>query len=270
MWLVAGVGAAVPSERGPKTEVVYVSGAPETKQTAAGAEVRWWRGKVVIEIDSSVDQLGPGAREAVQMGFGAWLGSGAKLPDLGFDTGDGAEVSLKPDGRSSVIYAPIELPGQKQSLAVTISHIDAETGEIVEADLVINAKKPFAILAGDAVESEGDSGCGGQYDVQNVVTHEVGHFFGLDEDEVEPGTTMFFKTGKCELQKRDLSGQDTAVMAGLYAQPVEDREQGAASGCAMAVRQPPGRGARTSGTWGMVGVLLALGLLRRSPRKDPG
>lgn len=268
--LVAGVGAAVPGGRAAKGQVVYVSGVPETKQTADGRDVRWWRGEVTISIDASVDQLGPGAREAVQMAFGAWLGSGAKLPALRFEDGAGAAVGLKPDGRNSVIFAPIELAGQKQSLAVTISHIDSGTGEIVEADLVINAKKPFGLLdaagAGDGPgHGSEQASCASRYDLQNVVTHEVGHFFGLDEDEVDPGATMFFKTGKCELGKRDLSEPDTAVVTGLYSAPV-DSDRPESSGCRLALGQASGRGNGNRGTWAMVGSLLAFWLFRRASR----
>ena len=272
----AGHGKNKPHARAP---IVLVNGTPQTKQTAQGSVERWGAGEVTVAIDQSLDSLGPGARAAVQTAFGAWVASGAKLPALRFDTTSGKAPKLEPDGVSSVMLAPIDLPGHKKDLAITISFADPSTGRIVESDVVINAKKPFALLdtppAAQPGEDDGEQneageapGCKGWYDLQAVATHEAGHFFGLDEDPEDTAATMFYKTGKCELRKRDLEVPDRTVMASLYeGEPPAGSadaatDTGAGCGGASIVGHAPARNAATL----VLAAIAALGLAARRRR----
>ena len=287
-WLAVTVvgltlaGAAVFAWRSapsaPKT-VVFVNGAAKAKETPNGSQQRWASGEVTVVIDSSFDTLGPGAREAVQTAFGTWVGSGAKLPNLRFDSANQLKATVGQDGVSSVVFAPIELEGHTNDLAITIGYADATTGRLVEADIIVNAKKPFAIVQqlanapnadGKAPGEDEDSGeakdCHGAYDLQNVVTHEAGHFFGLDEDKDDKQATMFYKTGKCELHKRNLTPPDLAVMSALYLRPIAagpETDTGAGCGGASIAGQ------RRSNGGGALLALLTLSLgafVRRSRR----
>ncbi len=257
--------ARPPKAQRHQAPAVYVNGAPKEKVSSHGMPQRWGAGGVTVKIDASVEALGPGAVAAVQSGFGAWIASDATLPSVTFDTTSGLEPKLKPDGVNAVIYAPIEIPGHKHDLALTITFVDEATGRIAESDVIINAKKKHAVLAGA-------EGCEGKYDVQSVIAHEAGHFFGLGEDDEDQSTTMFYKTSSCDLAKRDLEVPDRSVMAQLYLQPVpagggspeanvgsEDK----AGGCSVATLA--GRGSPCS--LGVTGValagLLGLGLRRR-------
>lgn len=265
-----------PPPRGELAPLVVINGAPQTKHTKTGHAERWASQKLTLHIDSSVGAVGPGATEAVQNAFGTWLGSRASLPSVTFDTTSGTSAKLELDGKSTVSFAPIDIPGHKNDLAITIGFVDEATGRIVEADIIINAKKPFGLLDSpplgvpDTAEDDDDSGhespgCNARYDLQNVVTHEAGHFFGLDEDAEDPSTTMFFKTGKCELKKRKLGEPDQSVMAQLYTgegpEASADTDTGGGCGGASIV------GRRTSPPrWTTLAMLFALVVARR-PRR---
>lgn len=255
--------ARPPKAQRHQAPAVYVNGAPKEKVSSHGMPQRWGAGGVTVKIDASVEALGPGAVAAVQSGFGAWIASDATLPSVTFDTTSGLEPKLKPDGVNAVIYAPIEIPGHKHDLALTITFVDEATGRIAESDVIINASKKYAVLPSA-------EGCESKYDVQSVLAHEAGHFFGLGEDDEDQSTTMFYKTSSCDLAKRDLEVPDRSVMAQLYLQPVpagggspeanvgsEDK----AGGCSVATLA--GRG--SEGGLGVTGVALAalLGLRRR-------
>ncbi len=256
-----GLGKSAVSVRG---EVV--SGAPEIKRTDTGELKRWHEAEITVHVDSSVDAAGPGARDAVIAALGAWQGSGSHMPRLTVSHATDTPASATRDGRNTVLLAPIDIPGHQNDLAITVSHSDSVTGEIIEADIIINARHAFRVLdddagtadqlSGAAVEVRGDdsgddddqrdhlgggdrqvdegaevseiASCGGvrhddaschhAYDLQSVVTHEFGHFFGLGEDRDDPFATMFFCTSTCETHKRSLSDSDTEAMGEVYAE----------------------------------------------------
>ncbi len=255
-------------------EVVIVSGHASPKRTSTGAEERWQKSHATVTIDDSIDALGPAARQAVESAFGAWLTSGAQVPALTFDSAHGTRVSEEPDGKNSVVYAPIDIPGHKNDLALTIAFTDPDSGAILEADLVINSRHRFGTLdtapsgkKHDEHESEDEHGkcgsprvvgCGGRYDLESVATHEVGHFLGLGEDETDTCATMYRSTGRCDVNKRVLSGDDQASMTKLYAGGFTDGA-GATSSCSAA---PSPAGGSAPALFGFV-VAMAAALRRR-------
>jgi MYXO-CTERM domain-containing protein len=95
------------------------------------------------------------------------------------------------------------------------------------------------------------------------MTHEAGHFFGLDEDMDDDASTMFYKTGKCELKKRDLEGPDRSVMTMLYeSPPPAGGESATDTGAGCGGASTSGRGPASSGV-AALGALVALVLLSR-------
>jgi hypothetical protein len=218
-------------------------GAAEIKRAPNGDQVRWRRSKTEIRIDASIDRYGPRAREAVQRAFGTWLELGTHTPKLVFDTASASKLSLDPDGKNSVLVAPITLPGHENDLAITLAFWDERTGSIAEADIVINAKVAFEVLdAQPEDEAQRDAGnvqehrecVATAYDLQNVLTHEVGHFMGLGEEMLEDGASMFYRSHRCETQKRTLAASDEHSVVTLYDAPAsEDESQAQAASCAL-------------------------------------
>lgn len=237
LLLSLGVGQR-PSSAGERmAPVVLVHGAPKLKTTPSGDLKRWNRADVTVTLDASLEQLGPGARDAVVLGFGTWIESQQRLPALRFDHGAGATPSLEPDGKNTVMFAAIDIPGHKNDLAITIGFANPSTGHIVETDIIINARRHFALLEGTQPAAHPPAACQSRYDLQNVITHEVGHFFGLDEDDEDATTTMYFKISACETHKRDLTDVDRSVMTSLYeGADFGAGDERATNGCAVVPR----------------------------------
>ncbi len=199
-----------------------VSGNPALKKGSDGESVRWHSRKSKIYFDASLDNAGKYAREAVQLGFGTWIGSGARLPSLDFDSTRGAAFGQLPNGKSEVMYGPITLAGHENDLALTVTFSDPKTGEVVESDMIFNSKHPFGILpytpptVAPSASAQSPVSCEQRYDLQSVATHEAGHFFGLGEDFDAKPATMYYTTGRCETNKRVLQGSDETTMSALY------------------------------------------------------
>jgi len=281
----------------PRGDVLHA--APGVKHTPDGKQVRWRKQATTIHIDASVDRIGPRARDAIREAFGAWVESDAHLPQLTFDTAQGTSSEAKPDGKNTVVFAPITLKGHERDLAITLTYSDERTGDILESDIIINENFPFDLLdrepsvrseasaspqgsgqedasasgtTGDssepssdaistevqvntAVQTERRSSCVAQqvesscgrdvYDVTNVVTHEVGHFFGLGEDMTDTSSTMYVCTNRCETHKRKLTATDSSVLAALYPEAIGGADRASVAGCAarFAPAGSPGTGA---------------------------
>jgi MYXO-CTERM domain-containing protein len=138
------VGVHLGTEAPRKPQIV--SGRAGPKVSRSGAAERWWQEQVTVTLDGSLDELSPGARDAVQQAFGAWLSTSAKLPRLTFDTRPSAPVLLEPDGENRIYYAPITMPGHENDLAITLSFTNPDTGEILESDIIVNSKHTWALL----------------------------------------------------------------------------------------------------------------------------
>jgi len=199
----------------PEPVMNIVSGNPTMKKAEDGASVRWHSQKTKIYFDASLDGVGEHAREAVQLAFGTWVGSSAKLPGIEFDTTRQAQFGQKPNGKSEIMYGPITLAGHEKDLALTVTFSDPKTGEVIESDMIFNKNHPFGLLPNTTGELD-DSLCERRYDLQSVATHEAGHFFGLGEDFEAKPATMYYTTGRCETNKRVLLSSDEATMSTLY------------------------------------------------------
>jgi MYXO-CTERM domain-containing protein len=228
--------------------------------------------------------------------FGSWVGSEQRLPNLSFDTVKGS-AAPRQDGKSVVSYGKITTPGHERDIALTFTYSDDQTGEIVEADIVVNALYQEAVLkatsgsvnsAAQAGANQNDQGqddqgrgatasqshksthvdesfdCRDRYDLQNVVTHESGHFFGLGEDMTDTAATMFYSIDECETHKRLPKADDIKTMSLLYAtnaDPEEEEATKSVRGCSVV--GAPGAGPET--WWLLLSAVLPA--LRRKRRR---
>ncbi len=245
-----------------------VSGNPALKKASDGDSVRWHSRRSKIYFDSSLDDAGKHAREAVQLGFGTWIGTGAKLPSLDFDSTRGAKFGQVPNGKSEVMYGPITLAGHENDLALTVTFSDPKSGEVVESDMIFNSRHPFGILPYSGASAENSehgrntASCDQKYDLQSVATHEAGHFFGLGEDFELKQATMFYTTGRCETNKRVLQNTDETTMNALYvaAQASGDEDPSSEAGVKGCGGAHIGQG-RTSGSVPMLSLVGLLGFV---------
>lgn len=108
------------------------------------------------------------------------------------------------------------------ALAVTYTWYSTLTEEAVEIDTIFN--KSFTWYWSDPSEWETKGGVGyqcayiGVYDAQDILTHEIGHTVGLD-DEYATGyvnNTMYGYGSTGETKKNSLTAGDKAGVAALY------------------------------------------------------
>lgn len=123
---------------------------------------------------------------------------------------DGKTACGDPDDVSVVDAARI--PGESIALAVTCSWYFTHEGmdALDESDIRVDISR-YQFFADPAH-------CDGRYDVQGVLTHEVGHAFGLDHvsEEDHPNLTMSEHIGKCEISARTVGRGDVAALRALY------------------------------------------------------
>jgi hypothetical protein len=94
----------------------------------------------------------------------------------------------------------------RSTLGITFVWFSRATGEVLEVDTVFNKSLPWAIFpSSPECQSSPDA-----YDLQNIATHEFGHWIGLDDlfDDSDKDLTMYGFGAGGEVKKRTLGTGD--------------------------------------------------------------
>ena len=78
---------------------------------------------------------------------------------------------------------------------------------IYDADVYTNTSQPMT--------SSREEACSGEYDIDGIMVHEVGHVIGIGHSNVS-GATMYPSIGQCSFIARTLSSDDIAARDDLY------------------------------------------------------
>jgi predicted Zn-dependent protease len=95
-------------------------------------------------------------------------------------------------------------------LAATLTgYYVSQTGDdrIYDADVYTNQAHQYY--------SSGESGCSGEYDINGIMVHEVGHVIGIGHSNVS-GATMYPSISACNTGARTLASDDFAARDDLY------------------------------------------------------
>ncbi|TXD38568.1 matrixin family metalloprotease [Lujinxingia vulgaris] len=143
-----------------------------------------------------------------------------------------------------------------QAIALTTVTYRMTDGQILDADIEMNGA--------DYVFTNSENGEAGTMDLRNTLTHEVGHFLGLDHAP-NPDTTMYATAREGEIEKRDLHPGDIEGLCTIYplgtpdvTPPSQPEQQGGI--CSLVAPDQPDHSAL------FAGALFALGLIWRRRR----
>ena len=139
---------------------------------------------------------------AVDAASSAW--SGADDVHLGLERGDATDQFGGLDEQNT-LYLNDDWTSSPDLLALTSSWSNEE-GELAEFDLAVNTKH----------HAWSTMGAEGSVDLQNTLTHEMGHVMGIDHDDTHVEATMYPNSTLGETQKRDLYDSDLDVARWLY------------------------------------------------------
>ena len=221
---------------------------PDDVRGAVAASIATW---------NAVDCLHPLLAEPVEV-----TGVGPTRKDSG--TTRGTNLIVFQDAAEWADAHPLAPEGildLSQVLALTTLYYHPSTGVAESWSLEVN----------DGRHTFSTTGFFATNDIQNMVTHELGHVLGLDHpcrDRFRCGAaTMYFSAPAGETKKRDLDTDDIDGLCLLYGAewvpepPLDLAVSG--GGCTA------GRPARTSGTTALLPVLLPLALLLLLRRAGP-
>ena len=181
--------------------------------TDDGKPIYWTNECVVYHIN----ELGPpdladkeGTFAAIRQSFQTWNNvtcSYLRMVDGGFTdiTKSGDNDSSRNLGINVLIWREKGAwPHQKKVIALTSILFNPDTGVIADTDIELNSDFSFSV---------GDENV--KIDVQNTVTHELGHTIGLDHSTVIE-STMFASAPLGEIKKRTLESDDIDGICQIY------------------------------------------------------
>lgn len=79
---------------------------------------------------------------------------------------------------------------------------------IYDADVYTNTRYSYT-------SSKETDGCSGEFDIDGIMVHEVGHVIGIGHSNVS-GATMYPSVGSCNYNNRTLESDDVAAKNDLY------------------------------------------------------
>lgn len=186
----------------------------EHVRTSTGEIVAWPGTEVAFQVDG---QLPPGwdagdLETVVDAATAPWETIDCRsftLERAGFT--DSATSDLF-DRENTLLFVQDDWAFSHSMMAITLLEYNKFTGELRDADILVNnAQKTFEL-------NPVCDPAGPNYDLVNILTHEFGHFIGLDHS-TEPQSTMFPDTFEEDCLKRSLAPDDVEGFCATYSLP---------------------------------------------------
>lgn len=220
---------ALPASAYNQTQSCTDSGVFACKKGETPIGIRWPTRTITYRINDkgSADINPPNAlndtlRQAVRESFSPWnnaacsdltMVEGATTSEegIGFSCDIGEENNL-----NLIVWREDWSYNSNMIYALTSVTFNPKTGIIRDADIEFN-NEAFTFTVTDDPNQV-------QVDIRNTLTHEVGHFLGLDHVDTL-SATMYGMAPIGELQKRDLGQDDLAGICAIYPFGQNDDEE---------------------------------------------
>jgi hypothetical protein len=210
---------------------IVISGQPSTFDLPAvpsERQIKWPSKSIQISLSTSLTAPSPAVKPdsdvvgAVQRALASW----SRATNITFVEGTSKVQSVSPSGHGDGISL-ITIAGTTENLAMfgegnntarTRVFFDPDTGEISEADVVIN---PYPYSGSGSTLQFSTDGTPGTYDLESTLTHEIGHLLGLNHSQVVGATMQASQAlngtyGLPAITERQLSDSDEAAIRSLY------------------------------------------------------
>lgn len=167
---------------------------------------------------------------AIDSSFRTWRNvEGSKIEFVG--VGCSKIVRNENDGVNNVIFIESDWQFGAAAIAITrnfyVSGEAARSGQILDSDILLNGADHFFSTKNEP----------GTHDVQNILTHEIGHFLGLGHEgptgQENEDAVMFAVAKTNEFKKRVLHPNDTAGLLAGYAGPGNKVAQSSVPSCEL-------------------------------------
>jgi len=229
--------------------------------TWTGRMVSWvMSAQMTTDIPNAED-----SKAALIASFDAW--TQVPCSDLEFVLSEvraGAKAEALDGGpyENVVVFLPTGWPYEPNIIALTTNAFDPKTGRMLDSDIEINDQHFEFVIA-----EQGCEPVAGRTDLQNTITHEVGHVLGLDHPPKEAQfaeETMFPSAPPCETTKRTLEMGDTGGICSIYPLGLPNAPCFPPEGPTFdVIAMDDGMGCSTTGAESLLPILMVLVLGRR-------
>lgn len=169
-------------------------------------------GNVTYRLNTSSAPAGVGPANLVTLAsdaFSTW--SQAVSGKITFSQGpDTFSTKASNDGQNIVAWG--RTPGT--ALAVTYTWYYPATGQVVNTDTIFNKKFAWSWIP----FASGACGLENTYDAQDILTHELGHWMGLNDEYTSDfvNNTMYGYGATAEIKKDTLTSGDISGVSSIY------------------------------------------------------
>jgi len=211
--------------------IFVVSGLPSSSELPNALQeqpIKWPAGRIQIALSTSLTAPSPAIKPksdvlgAVHRALNSW----SHAANIKFVEVSSKNQSVSPstggDGVSLITVAGTDenlgLFANGNATARTRVFYDSDTGQISEADIVLN---PYPYSEAGAPLQFSTDGTPGTYDLESTLAHEIGHLLGLTHSHVIGATMQATQAlngtyGAPATTERSLSAADVTAVLSLY------------------------------------------------------
>lgn len=191
-----------------------VTNCTDSDSTASVASTGWHLPKnVTYRLNTSSVALSIGATDLATLSANAFtVWQDAVTGKVTFSRGADTLVSKSSyDGQNVIAWGRVN----SRALAVTYTRYYPSTGDVVDVDTIFNKKYVWAWTNPLSFTCSNYSNA---YDAQDILTHELGHWMGLNDhyESIYADNTMYGYGSKGEIKKNTLTTGDKANLNVIY------------------------------------------------------